>query len=46
LENIKIKFPNWDQNIPFQDVPNALKAGKSEKEKFYYIFCYRDEKKR
>ena len=45
VKDIKIIFPDREEICKFEDVTNILLANKSEREKFFYLFYYREDKK-
>lgn len=44
FENIEIAFPGLKHPCNFKRVTNALSAGKSERDKFYYLFVRRKDR--
>ena len=45
FKNIKIVFPDRQEICKFDDITNILDANKSEQERFFYLFYYREDKK-
>ena len=45
FKDINIIFPHLNDSFKFEDVTNILTANKSDREKFFYLFYYREEKK-